>query len=171
MTLGDRAGRMGRCSASGPGDLTRWMAVPWQTDTSSCLSAYKRDVDGYLPTFWPARAADILTSAAYRSGMIMDPSSACAARAVLQVGSRAASAPIRGQAEPVHQLLQKWPILRRDHVHAPARSEAFPPELLEAADSRHRPAPGSSMRSRSGGNAVVSAADRRARSRRWNWLG
>mgnify|MGYP000583693980 CR=1 FL=1 len=45
----------GPLSASGPGDITRWMAVPWQTDTSSCLSGYIRDVDAYLPTFWPAR--------------------------------------------------------------------------------------------------------------------
>ena len=38
-----------------PGDVTRWMAVPWQTDTSSCLSGYVPYVDDYLPTFWPAR--------------------------------------------------------------------------------------------------------------------
>jgi hypothetical protein len=52
--------------ASGPGDLTRWMAVPWQTDTSSCLSRYKRDVDGYLPAFWPARVPnDVLELESY----------------------------------------------------------------------------------------------------------
>lgn len=37
-----------------PGDLTRWMAVPWQTDTSSCRSGYSSDYDPYIPTFWPA---------------------------------------------------------------------------------------------------------------------
>ncbi|MEU4733230.1 LodA/GoxA family CTQ-dependent oxidase, partial [Streptomyces sp. NPDC023588] len=41
--------------AQGPGDLTRWMAVPWQTDTASCRSGYERRYDPYLPTFWPAR--------------------------------------------------------------------------------------------------------------------
>ncbi|MFG3053483.1 LodA/GoxA family CTQ-dependent oxidase [Kitasatospora sp. NPDC048239] len=48
--------------AQGPGDLTRWMAVPWQTDTASCLSGYGYGSPGfgpkydpYLPTFWPAR--------------------------------------------------------------------------------------------------------------------
>jgi hypothetical protein len=46
----------GPLTASGAGDITRWMAVPWQTDTSSCLSGYIREVDVYLPTFWPARA-------------------------------------------------------------------------------------------------------------------
>ncbi|MEV6976868.1 LodA/GoxA family CTQ-dependent oxidase [Kitasatospora sp. NPDC093806] len=46
--------------AQGPGDLTRWMAVPWQTDTASCRSGYEYlsgfgNYDPYLPTFWPAR--------------------------------------------------------------------------------------------------------------------
>jgi hypothetical protein len=58
----------GPLHASGPGDLTRWMAVPWQTDTSSCLSRYKRDVDGYLPTFWPARVPnDVLDLESYEA--------------------------------------------------------------------------------------------------------
>jgi hypothetical protein len=43
---------------SRPGDVTRWMAVPWQTDTASCRSGYQygpTPVDPYLPTFWAAR--------------------------------------------------------------------------------------------------------------------
>jgi hypothetical protein len=38
-----------------PGDLTRWMAVPWQTDTASCRDGYDASYDEYVPTFWPAR--------------------------------------------------------------------------------------------------------------------
>ena len=45
----------GPLSAQGPGDLTRWMAVPWQTDTASCQSGYDKTYDPFLPTFWPAR--------------------------------------------------------------------------------------------------------------------
>jgi hypothetical protein len=45
--------------AQGPGDMTRWMAVPWQTDTASCRSGYYAGYgakyDSYVPTFWPAR--------------------------------------------------------------------------------------------------------------------
>jgi hypothetical protein len=37
------------------GGLSRWMAVPWQSDTASCRSGYDKDYDPYLPTFWPAR--------------------------------------------------------------------------------------------------------------------
>ncbi len=39
----------------GPGDLTKWMAVPWQGDTVFCRSGYEPDFDPYLLTFWPAR--------------------------------------------------------------------------------------------------------------------
>jgi hypothetical protein len=58
---------------SGPGDLTRWMAVPWQTDTASCLSGYSffKTTDN-LPTFWPARVPnDVLTERDYE--ILMDP--------------------------------------------------------------------------------------------------
>ena len=68
----------GPLSASGPGDITRWLAVPWQTDTSSCLSGYLREVDAYLPTFWPARvpndvlAAEHFAAVAASSGSLED---------------------------------------------------------------------------------------------------
>lgn len=39
----------------GPGDLTRWMALPWQGDTAYCRSGYDLEFDPYLPTYWPAR--------------------------------------------------------------------------------------------------------------------
>ncbi|WP_424638003.1 LodA/GoxA family CTQ-dependent oxidase [Embleya sp. AB8] len=47
--------------AQGPGDLSRWMAVPWQTDTAGCRAGYEAQAglgpryDPYVPTFWPAR--------------------------------------------------------------------------------------------------------------------
>lgn len=43
----------GPLARSGPGDITRWMAVPWQADAASCTSAIASN-DIYLPTFWPA---------------------------------------------------------------------------------------------------------------------
>lgn len=51
----------GPLNAQGPGGLTRWMAIPWQADTSSCRSGYESQnglgpkYDPYVPTFWPAR--------------------------------------------------------------------------------------------------------------------
>lgn len=38
-----------------PGGITRWMAIPWQTDTASCRSGYDKTYDPYVPSFWPAR--------------------------------------------------------------------------------------------------------------------
>ncbi|MER5349293.1 LodA/GoxA family CTQ-dependent oxidase [Kitasatospora sp. NPDC002551] len=61
LTQARALGADGPLHQSGPGDLTRWMAVPWQTDTASCRSGYESvhnlgpRYDPYLPTFWPAR--------------------------------------------------------------------------------------------------------------------
>jgi L-Lysine epsilon oxidase N-terminal/L-lysine epsilon oxidase C-terminal domain len=58
----------GPLDGSTAGDITRWMAVPWQADTSSCLSAYLPYVDDYLPTFWPARVPnDVLDQEQYQA--------------------------------------------------------------------------------------------------------
>ncbi len=54
-----------------PGGLTRWMAIPWQTDTASCRSGYQKTYDPYVPTFWPARVPNqVLTKANY--DIVMD---------------------------------------------------------------------------------------------------
>ena len=63
------------------------MAVPWQTDTSSCLSRYKHDVDGYLPTFWPARVPnDVLDLESYQAVMDDDHQSRKAAARIRRTG-------------------------------------------------------------------------------------
>lgn len=55
-----------------PGGITRWMAVPWQTDTASCRGGYKETYGPYLPTFWPARVPnEALTETQY--AIVMDP--------------------------------------------------------------------------------------------------
>lgn len=66
----------GPLDGSAAGDITRWMAVPWQTDTASCLSDYfrldDRPANDYVPTFWPARVPnDVLTAGNYR--ILIDP--------------------------------------------------------------------------------------------------
>jgi hypothetical protein len=48
--------------ANGPGDITRWMAVPWQTDTASCRAGYDPGYDPFLPTFWPAHVPNHVLS-------------------------------------------------------------------------------------------------------------
>ena len=57
----------GPLQSSGPGTLTRWMGVPWQTDEASCLDGY--DVSTYLPlpNFWAVRVPnEVLSEEAYK---------------------------------------------------------------------------------------------------------
>lgn len=50
-----------------PGSVTRWLAVPWQTDTASCRSGYEPQIDPYLPTFWAARVPNhVFTQESYQ---------------------------------------------------------------------------------------------------------
>lgn len=59
--------------AHGPGDITRWLAVPWQVDSASCRSGYTPKYDPYLPTFWPARVPNhVLSEHHYKK--VMDTS-------------------------------------------------------------------------------------------------
>ena len=54
--------------AQGPGDITRWMAVPWQGDSAFCRSGYDTAYDPYVPTFWPARVPNqVLTEEDYQT--------------------------------------------------------------------------------------------------------
>ncbi|MEU4796731.1 LodA/GoxA family CTQ-dependent oxidase [Streptomyces sp. NPDC023327] len=61
LSLRDVTAKDGPLQAQGPGDLTRWMAAPWQCDTASCRSGYQVQsglgphYSPYLPTFWPAQ--------------------------------------------------------------------------------------------------------------------
>lgn len=58
----------GPCGAQIAGGITRWMAVPWQTDTASCRSGYQKSYDPYLPTFWPARVPNqVMSQQAYET--------------------------------------------------------------------------------------------------------
>jgi hypothetical protein len=55
------------------GGITRWMAVPWQTDTASCRSGYDKAYDPYVPSFWPARVPNqVITKQNYE--VVMDGS-------------------------------------------------------------------------------------------------
>jgi len=60
----------GPLSASGPGDITKWMAVPWQSDTDSCRAGYPGTpfpADEFIPAFWPSRVPNnVLTEANYQ---------------------------------------------------------------------------------------------------------
>lgn len=52
----------GPLDGSGPGSLTRWLGVPWQTDEASCLSGYNVSTYLSLPSFWAARVPNQVLS-------------------------------------------------------------------------------------------------------------
>jgi hypothetical protein len=56
----------GVLDASGPGTLTRWLGVPWQTDEASCLAGYELGTYLPMPSFWAARVPNhVLSERAY----------------------------------------------------------------------------------------------------------
>jgi hypothetical protein len=55
-------GPKGPLDGSGPGSLTRWLGVPWQTDEASCLSGYDTSLYLMLPSFWAARVPNHVLS-------------------------------------------------------------------------------------------------------------
>ena len=63
--------RTGPLASIGPGDLVKWMGVPWQADSASCRFGYQKPVSPVLPGFWPARIPNsVLTEDDYR--VVMD---------------------------------------------------------------------------------------------------
>ncbi len=60
----------GPINGSLPGDLTRWMVLPWQADTASCGAGYEPQVNPFFPTFWPARVPNqVLPEMHYRQAI------------------------------------------------------------------------------------------------------
>ncbi len=47
----------------GPGDLSRWMGLPWHADTAWCRGGYDTKYDPFAPTFWPAHVPNHVLSA------------------------------------------------------------------------------------------------------------
>ncbi len=56
----------------GPGDINRWMGLPWQADTAFCRAGYDSKYDPFIPTFWPARVPNhVLSDQDY--AIVIDP--------------------------------------------------------------------------------------------------
>jgi L-Lysine epsilon oxidase N-terminal/L-lysine epsilon oxidase C-terminal domain len=79
LTPAEAVAANGPLAGNFPGSVTRWMAIPWMTDTVDCRSGYHPSVDRYLDTFWPARVPNqVLTAADY--AIVMNQSAPMAAR-------------------------------------------------------------------------------------------
>lgn len=123
-----------------PGGITRWMAVPWQTDTASCRSGYSRAYDPYLPTFWPATVPNhVLTKENY--DIVVNESEPATDRATAFTGRAAWIEPLGAESytNQINNMIDHF-----DHLGVvearPGPSDAAFPETLEVED-RHLPIP------------------------------
>ncbi len=123
------------------GGVTRWMAVPWQTDTASCRSGYDKAYDPYVPSFWPARVPNqVLTKANY--DIVMKKDAPMTERLAAFANRAAWIAPL-GNTSYTDQINNM--IAHFDHMgvvevrQGPKDTDAFPP-VLEVED-RHDPIP------------------------------
>ncbi len=156
----------GSClDGSRAGDLSKWMAVPWQTDTSSCNAGYDASYDEFLPTFWPARVPNqVLTQETFQE-MQATPRDRKRLEALFL--DRADWSRILGPSSGGHYqthinnmvtMFGELGILER---HKVAFGASFPSEFLVESRPRTTPLPVHAVRM--AGHAVNILHDRQAR--------
>ncbi|GAC1331897.1 MAG: LodA/GoxA family CTQ-dependent oxidase [Chloroflexota bacterium] len=135
MLLPARAlGPDGPLHRSGPGDITRWMAIPWQTDTSNCGSAYSNSTIEPpalpdLPTFWPAIVPNkVVTEQAYMRILDIELSDSDRHAAFQQRVPWARHLPIDYTARN-NEIITAWNRLGFVIQQPGPGDESFPPDL------------------------------------------
>ena len=114
-----------------PGSITRWMAVPWQTDTASCRSGYTPDYDPYVPAFWPARVPnEVLTKENY--DIVMDNKRPLSERRAAFANRAAWIAPLGSTSytDQINNMIRHFDHLGVVEVRdGPKDTDAFPPAI------------------------------------------
>lgn len=141
----------GPIGGSSPGDITRWMVLPWQVDTASCGAGYDPKTNPFFPTFWPARVPNqVLPEMHYRQALNAEASET---QRVKQFSLRLdwlrdlLLLTQTGQIEKINQFLADWSkvgIVTRREV--PPGNSLLPPvvhvemqnELIESPDDRFK---------------------------------
>jgi hypothetical protein len=124
-----------------PGTITRWMAVPWQTDTASCRSGYEKQYDPYVPTFWPARVPNqVLTEQNYK--IVMDRTKPMEERQAAFANRASWIAPLGNTSytDQINNMIHGfWHLGVVQVQKGPSDTDAFP-KLIEVED-QHIPIP------------------------------
>jgi len=122
-----------------PGGVTRWMAVPWQTDTASCRSGYVKAYDPYVPAFWPARVPNhVLTQENYE--IVLDVGRPMAERRAAFANRAAWVAPLGSTSytDQINNMIAHFDYLGVVEARpGPTDTNAFP-AVLEVED-QHKP--------------------------------
>ena len=116
------------------GGITRWMAVPWQTDTSSCRSGYTPSYDPYVPSFWPARVPnEVLTKENY--DIVMDKSRPLSERRKAFANREAWIEPLGadGYTHQINNMIHHFDFLGVVEVRKGPGDAGFP-EFIEVED-------------------------------------
>ncbi|WP_299614111.1 LodA/GoxA family CTQ-dependent oxidase [uncultured Tateyamaria sp.] len=125
---------------TGPGSLTRWMGVPWQTDEASCNSGLVYTPSLYLssPSFWGARVPNqVVPIEAYNIATTPD-------LAPLQVQRHFSNRRFwlrdlqgKGYAERIDNMVHKWWMTGLVEAHTPPEGSGLPdPCFVETGRSR-----------------------------------
>jgi len=113
------------------GDITRWMAVPWQTDTASCRSGYDKSYDPYVPSFWPARVPNqVLTRQNY--DIVMDTKKPLGERLAAFANRAAWTAPLGSTSytDQINNMIHHFDHLGVVETHdGPSDQENFPTKM------------------------------------------
>jgi hypothetical protein len=119
------------------GGITRWMAVPWQTDSASCRSGYTPAYDPYVPAFWPARVPDqVMTRENY--DIVMDKHRPLSERRAAFANRAAWIDPLgtTSYTDQINNMIEHFDHLGVVEVHpGPKDTDAFP-AVIEVEDRR-----------------------------------
>ena len=126
--------RQGPLYAQGPGDLNRWMGLPWQADTAFCRSGYDPQYDPFAPTFWPAHVPNQVLSAADYA-VVVDPHQPIARRIEAFTSRTDWNKPLHGgTAEQMEQMVRVFGSMGLVEVRpGVAGDPAFPARMMVAS--------------------------------------
>ncbi|UIF88299.1 LodA/GoxA family CTQ-dependent oxidase (plasmid) [Cupriavidus necator] len=123
----------GPLHAQSPGDINRWMGLPWQADTAYCRAGYDTAYDPFVPTFWPARVPNHVLSADDYA-IVADPSQPPARRIDAFNNRTNWNKPLRGtvaaQMEEMIRIFGSMGLL--ELRHAAGLGPAFPETMMVA---------------------------------------
>jgi hypothetical protein len=130
-----------------PGGISRWMAVPWQTDTASCRSGYTPQYDPYVPTFWPARVPNqVLSRENYQVVMNADLPDRARLAAFANRSSWIAPLGTTSYTDQINNMIKGFDhlgVVEANPGPADAAGRALFPVVIQVED-QHSPVPDSS---------------------------